>query len=325
MYLCHSCFVFRRVTNYPNSNFNNNKMKLFYQIIYSPILNFVFRNVNKFLRNIFPTIKIAPSGIIKIRLANEKEIKFKTNQTDFVAFCVFWNGLYKYEYTYIFEKIIKNLDGFIDIGSNAGLYSLMAAKNSENIKIIAFDPTEAANYYMNENIRLNNLSHRIQYFKLAISDKSEKLDFFEVRSKKYSYLKYNLGGSSSPVNFPTLYNTVSVQAHSLDHFLKEFSFEEVKIDFIKIDAEGAEPNIISGMKHTIKKFKPIIVCEVLLENAGHEIETLFSEFGYEFFLNKSRTLIPVTSIEKNILDNEIYNYFLVHPSKRYLVEEFIIN
>jgi FkbM family methyltransferase len=298
-------------------------MKLIYQIIYSPAINYFLRNINKLLKNVFPGIRIPPSGIINIKLNNNKTIKFKTNQTDYVAFCVYWNGLYNYEYTYLFERIAGKIKGFIDIGSNAGLYSLIAAKKSENIKILSFDPTSAANYFMNENIRLNHLANKITAFKYAISDKTEKLDFFEVKNRKYQYLKYNLGGSSSLVNHPQLYNTVSVQAYSFDNFLAENSYQNLEIDFIKIDAEGAEPAIMRGMKQTIEKFKPIIVCEILLDNVGGEIEELFIEYGYQFFLNKSKDLIPVNRIEKNVADNEIYNYFLVHPSKLYMVQEFI--
>ncbi len=300
-------------------------MKLIYQIIYSPAINYILRNINKLLKNIFPGIKLPPSGIIKIGLGNNETIRFKTNQTDFVAFCVYWNGLYNYEYTWLFEKIAKNLKGFIDIGSNGGLYSLIAAKKSDEIKILAFDPTSAANHFFNENVRLNNFSDKIKFFNYAISDKNETLDFFEVKNRKYPYLKYNLGGSSSLINHPKLFNRISVQTYSCDNFLAENPKHNFEIDFIKIDAEGAEPNIIRGMKATIEKYKPIIVCEILLDNVGDEIEKLFSDFGYRFFLNRGKDLIPVKQILKNESDDEIYNYFLVHPSKLDIVEEFIKN
>jgi FkbM family methyltransferase len=298
-------------------------MKLIYWIIYSPLINFFLRSINKFLKNISSGIKIPPSGVINIKLNNNEIIKFKTNQTSFVGFRIYWYGIYNYEYTYIFEQIIKNIKVFIDIGANSGLYSLIAAKKSNNIKILAFDPTNAAHYYLNENIRINNFADKITSFKYAISDKTEILDFYEVRNKKYPNLKYNLGGSSSLINHPQLYNKISVQAFSFDNFLAEHSYTDLAIDFIKIDAEGAEPSIIRGMRSTIEKYKPIVVCEILLNDVDEEIEKIFMEFGYEFFLNKSRDLIPVKRIQKNISDDEIYNYFLVHPSKLYVVQEFI--
>ena len=74
------------------------------------------------------------------------------------------------------------------------------------------------------------------------------------------------------------------------------------------------------MKATIEKYKPIIACEILLDNVGDEIEKLFSVLGYRFFLNRGKDLIPVKQILKNESNDAIYNYFLVHPSKLQLVE-----
>ena len=298
-------------------------MKLIYQIIYSPAINYILRNINKLVSGLVPKIKLPPAGIMKIKLSDGETIKLKTNQTDFVAFWVYWKGLYTYEYTSIFEKIIGKVNGFVDIGSNGGLYSLIAAKKSENIKILAFDPSNAANYFVNENIRINGFSDKITFFKYAMSDKTETLNFFEVKNRKYPYLKYNLGGSSSLINHPKLFNQISVQAYSFDNFLAENPEYNFEIDFIKIDAEGAEPNIIKGMKATIEQYKPIIVCEILMDNVGGEIEKLFSDLGYQFFLNRGKDLVPVKQILKNNSDDEIYNYFLVHPSKMKIVEEFI--
>ncbi len=298
-------------------------MKLFYRVIYSPSINYILRNINKLVQNLIPKIKLPPSGTITIRLNKNEILKFKTNQTDYVAFTIYWYGLHNYEYTYIFEKIIKNIKVFIDIGSNAGLYSLLAAKKSDNIKILAFDPTSAAFHYINENIRLNNFQNKITSFRYAMSDKTEILDFFEVKNNKYPYLKYNLGGSSSLINHPQYYNKISVKAYSFDDFIAQHPYNNLSIDFIKIDAEGAEPKIIRGMELTIKKYRPIIVSEILLNNVGEEIEAILKKYDYKFFLNKGRYLIPVNQIQKNIKNDEIFNYFLVHPSKMNLVEEFI--
>ena len=121
-------------------------MKLIYQIIYSPAINYILRNINKLVSGLVPKIKLPPAGIIKIKLSGGETIKLKTNQTDFVAFWVYWKGLYTYEYTSIFEKIISKVNGFVDIGSNGGLYSLIAAKKSENIKILAVRVTHRGGF-----------------------------------------------------------------------------------------------------------------------------------------------------------------------------------
>jgi FkbM family methyltransferase len=297
-------------------------MVLFYKIIYSSVINLILRTLNKFLIKVVDVVKLPPSGTLTIKVNGGKRLKFKTNQTDFVGFSIFWDGIYNYEFVYLFEKISKKLNGFIDIGSNAGLYSLIAALSSDKVKILSFDPTEAANFYITENIRINQIENRIHVCQLALSDKTEILDFFEVKNPKYPYLKYNLGGSSSLVNHPKEYTIVPVQAYSFDEFIQENPQFNFQIDFIKIDAEGAEPAILSGMKHTIDSQKPIIVCEILSASVGYQIEKFFQSLGYRFFLNKGRNLIPISAIKENTNGSRVYNYFLVHPTKMELILEF---
>lgn len=295
---------------------------LLYRIIYSPAVNFLLRKPNKCLRKVFPSVKIPPSGVIKLKLANQSTLRFKTNQTDYVGFCLFWNGLYSYEYVSLFEKIISKCRGFADIGSNGGLYSLIAAKSSENINVIAFDPTPAAYHFLSKNIQLNNLSARITPFRFAMSDQSATIDFFEVKNKKYPYLEFNLGGASSMVNRPPDYKRIAVQSYSLDEFLVQFHLENLPVDFIKIDAEGAEPLIIKGMTGTIKKYLPVIVCEILPGEPGKNLETLFSSMNYGFYMHHGNGLLPV----EKLADEEtsgVRNCFFVHPSRYHLIEEFV--
>lgn len=61
-----------------------------------------------------------------------------------------------------------------------------------------------------------------------------------------------------------------------------------KCDFIKIDCEGAEPDILEGATETIKKFKPILFIEInneALERNGYRCNDVFDKlniFGYSY-------------------------------------------
>jgi FkbM family methyltransferase len=188
--------------------------------------------------------------------------------------------------------------------------------------VLAFDPTPAANYFLNKNILLNHLSEKITAFQYALSDKTGEAEFFEVKNKKYPYLKYNLGGSSSLFNLPGDYNKITVKSFSFDDFIKLHSLENVPIDFIKIDAEGAEPFIIQGMPSTIRSYLPIIVCEILPGEIDNKLEELFLNLDYEFFMVWNNKLIPVKTLHDG-RDEIIRNCFFVHPSKFHLIEEYI--
>lgn len=292
---------------------------LLYRVIYQPQVNYVLRNLNKAL---FPKVKLPVSGTLDIALKNGEKIKLATNQTDYVAFIVFWKGVYQYEYLDIFEEVIRNCRGFVDIGANAGLFSLIAAKVSPQMKVLAFDPSNASHYYLNKNVQLNHLGDKIKTFKAALSDRVEELEFFEVKNPKYRYLKYNLGGSSSLYVKPKQFSKYKVQSITLDALLQDPAYAAMPIDFVKIDAEGAEPSIIRGMRETIQKHKPIIVCEILFGLIENELESVMKEHGYGFYLHLNHKLKPVSTLAREE-DNGATNCFLVHPQKLHLVQAYI--
>jgi FkbM family methyltransferase len=72
---------------------------------------------------------------------------------------------------------------------------------------------------------------------------------------------------------------LKVQLDTLDHFCET---EGVKrIDFIKLDIQGAEPLFLQGAMRSISQFRPIVAFEISPEdlvNSGHTIADLTSDF-----------------------------------------------
>jgi FkbM family methyltransferase len=295
-----------------------------YQIIYQANINRILRRINKALYPTFTKFRLHPSGRLNIITGGGKKIKLITNQTDFVAFCVFWDGLYGYEYLDIFEEIIKKCRGFVDVGANAGLFSLLAATVNQDIKVLAIDPSQAAAYYVPKNIATNRLQKNIAFHNLALSDDEGEMTFFEVKNPKYSYLNYNLGGASSLYEKPKHYQERKVKVTTLDKLAEANPDQVSAIDFIKIDAEGAEPQIIRGIGRTINKHKPIIVCEILFGLIEKELEEVFSGYGYHFYFHKNNGLQLKESLVRET-DDGVRNCFFVHPDKEWLIKEFIID
>lgn len=297
---------------------------IIYRIIYQSQVNYILRNINKLFYPWLTNIRLHPSGKVNIRTNSGQSINLFTNQTDFVAFCVFWDGLYSYEYLDIFEKVISKCEGFIDVGANAGLFSLLAATSNSRVKVIAIDPSLATSYYVPKNIAANDFKERIQFYNIALSDAAQEMTFFEVKNPKYTYLTYNLGGASSLYEKPEAHQERTVPVETLDSLVKENQNFTDQIDFVKIDAEGAEPQIIRGMSDTIAEHKPIIVCEILFGLIESELEDVFSGHGYDFYFHTNKGLARMESI-KRASDDGVRNCFFVHPDKKWMIEEFIID
>ncbi|MFL0354028.1 FkbM family methyltransferase [Xanthomarina sp. GH4-25] len=298
-------------------------MNLIYRFIYSSKVNFFFRNINHPLRDLFfNKIKIPPSGIINLK-TDSGYLKIATNQTSYLTQLLFWNGYKKFEYSEIFEKLSKQIDIFLDVGSNIGYYSLLASKSNSKIKAFAFEPALGPKHYLKENIKLNNFQNNIELIDLAISDSIGEIDFYEVQNKKYKYLKYNLAGEGNTGTKKTSRNFKlnKVNSTTLSNFvgLKKLN----KIDLIKIDTEGTEAVILNSGLSEVKKFEPIIICETLFNKIESDLDDIFKLLNYEFYNHTPKGLKKVDTIKRKF-DDGVRNCFFVPQSKVHLISEFII-
>ena len=129
--------------------------------------------------------------------------------------------------------LIKNIS-FLDGGGYVGDTATEVIKNYPDFKKIwLIEPIP-------ENIRIASRElgeyKNIEFLTCGVSDKKETLYFNEEKS------------------FSTIYGkgTQSVEVDTIDNIVNE------KVDFIKLDIEGAEQDAIDGAKETIKKYQPIL-------------------------------------------------------------------
>lgn len=296
--------------------------QIIYKIIYNSFINKILRNFNKVLSPILPnTIRIPPSGIIQFKNSERKKLRINTNQTNHLTYVLFWEGYQNYEYTDIFIRLIKKISVFYDVGANIGYYSLLAAMENKKIKVVAFEPALDPLHYLKENVRINGYKNII-IEDIALSEKEGEILFYEIKNKKYSYLKHNLsgeGGLESKVS-EKKYVSIFVKTMTLNNYVLHYSKD--KIDLIKMDTEGTENLILEYADIILEKMKPIIICETLFNVIEHKLEAIFIKYGYEFYNHTSEGLKKVKSIIRN-QDNGIRNCFFVHPSKKELINEFV--
>lgn len=201
-----------------------------------------------------------------------------------------WDTYYLYGYnklevsvSNVINKILNEGDVFIDVGAYIGYYSILARESvGDTGKVIAFEPHPENYKRLLKNIRLNSWDNVIAE-NIALSDKKEKV-----------YLSPFLNSDFTSFSIiPSKGEFVEVEAIPFDEYAKKHN---VKPDLIKIDAEGAEFKILKGMKETLQKYHPIIICEIHpqhLSKLGIDVTTLFTylqEYGYRFSLIKDKPL-----------------------------------
>ena len=297
-------------------------MQLIYKLIYQKHLNFVFRNINKFLIHLLPNkIKIPPSGILFLK-TRFGTIKIATNQTSYLTQLLFWNGYKKFEYSDIFEQLSTQISTFLDIGSNIGYYSLLAARANPNIQVYAFEPALGPKHFLAKNIYLNRFENNIYPINLALSHLNGNIDFYEVENEKYKYLKYNLAGEGNAGTKTTSRNFIknAVKTSTLNQFVLNENIST--IDLIKLDTEGTEIHILNSGLESILKFQPIIICETLFNTIENELDTFFNKLEYSFFNHTENGLEKVETIKRET-DNGVRNCFFVPKTKLHLISDYI--
>ena len=178
---------------------------------------------------------------------------------------------------------IQQNDLVIDIGAHIGIFSLFASKFSKNGIIYAFEPVDKNLELLHHNIKINN-AHNIIPIDMAVSDKT---------GQKALFLYDKDTGSHSFYHPEIRDRQVIVQTTTLKDFVKLNKIS--RIDFLKIDCEGAEYSILRSCPDNIFK----IIRKIILEY--HNIESDWNILHFKKFLREKGYTVKIKSGTANIL------------------------
>ena len=207
---------------------------------------------------------------------------------------------------------------FFDIGANKGLYTYVAELYTNPENIYVFEP-------------LPKLSERLKYifpssrhFEKALSKKSDIHEFKipiigsqELKSRGTLNTNYIEKGEVGK-------RIIEVKTISLNEFCKENNIE--RIDFIKIDVEGHEFEVIKGGRETLNKLRPVLQVEIEQRHHSEKIDKIIdyvNDLGYKcHYLDlQTRQIIPLNTCPDQIQDESQFkkgdyvNNFLFLPDQ----------
>jgi len=147
----------------------------------------------------------------------------------------------------------KEGDVVIDVGAHIGPYTLKASKRvGLNGKIIAIEADPENFDILNRNIQLNKLTNVIALNYAAYS-KEDKIRLYLLKKDKSSYTKYNTVMTDIAQYNNEQKEFVEVQANTLDYLLLSNGIKHEQVNWIKIDVEGAEFDVLKGAKNILSK------------------------------------------------------------------------
>ncbi len=136
----------------------------------------------------------------------------------------------------------KRGDIVIDVGANVGTFTVMAAKLvGDKGLVVAIEPEPVNLALLQRNIDSHNLNN-VKVIRKAVWDKAAKVWLY---LSKHSAL-HSLCHASE--------DRIEVEADCLDNIVAELRLSHV--DFIKIDVEGAEPEVLRGSQILPDRTRP---------------------------------------------------------------------
>lgn len=220
------------------------------------------------------------------------------------------NGIIEAAICALFEAHIKPGDVVVDAGANIGFLSLLAGHlTGPQGKVIAIEANPDVHRTLEENIVINGFAGRFDTHQMAAHDEATELTF------TWNSHRDGSGRIVTAVQSGLAQNHCQVQANTLDHLCAG-----QRVDFIKIDTEGAEPYVLRGAEQLIRQNPGI---KVIFEWNGRHIRQraqdpqVFADWVFTHFkqvdriLNKE-TLVPLTAADLMALPHS--NIFCRNPS-----------
>lgn len=212
------------------------------------------------------------------KLCNGLPIKVPRN--DVVGEEIFRNGCYEPETVRILQRLLKPGMCFFDVGAHVGQYTLLAAPIVGDAgQVHAFEPDPETFSKLLENVRMNGLGNvRCTQAALAGNEGQAILwlsgpDYIGTNS-----LRQNDYSSGKNIRIPCMTLPIYARGRNIN-----------RVDVLKIDAEGAEYDILASSVALLKDAPPLLILEFnaeALARFGHSIRglsDLLSSLSYDLF------------------------------------------
>jgi FkbM family methyltransferase len=175
---------------------------------------------------------------------------------------------------------IKKNAVIIDVGANIGNHAIYFDKFLSPKIVYVIEPLGRAITMMLQNVALT-YSHTINldYIGVALSDKM-------CYTIPDTTCEHNLGATTFREILPE--ENIDLESFGFKTVTGDSIFENLIVDFIKIDVEGMELQVLDGFKETISKNKPIIFIEIPLDHI-HKFNKWLSINNYQINLEHKHT------------------------------------
>jgi FkbM family methyltransferase len=199
----------------------------------------------------------------------------------------------------------------LDLGAHHGLYTLLASKRvAPGGKVFAFEPSPRERRALRQHVLLN-LCRNVTIQGLALGSENTRANLFVVEGSQTGC------NSLRPPDVFCVTSPVRVRVIRLDDWLDSQRIDQV--DFIKLDVEGAELDVLKGAERLLnRRPRPVILAEVQDVRTipwgyrANEVLLHLHDRGYKWF----SVLVHGTVKELDLSARNFEGNFIACPQER---------
>ena len=238
-------------------------------------------------------------------VVSRRGVTWSLNLKEGIDFAIYLLGGFEVRTLRRYEQLVREGDVILDIGANIGAHTLpLAQLVGPTGKIFSFEPTAYAFAKQQANIALNpKLEPRIQARQMMLMAS----DGEHLPDAVYSSWPLANAEDLDERHHGRLMGTNGATHGTLDGFLKSAGVE--RVDFIKLDVDGNESDVLAGASRTLQAHKPKLMLELapyvyernpqkfddmlnVLNNLGYKLKDASNGVDFPLDAKLVRKIIP---------------------------------
>jgi len=206
-------------------------------------------------------------------------VSIEGSTTDLIQRAIYYFGIWEPNLSSYLIRTLAPGDTFVDVGANIGYYTLLSSKIVGNSgQVVAIEPSPTIYNMLAVNLSRNSVRN-VTVHQAAVLDRETEIQIFLGN-------EHNIGATSIQPTKHAHELEATVRASPLHQFLTEEQKKSVR--FIKIDAEGAEPEVLRGMKPILENHPRCL--EIMVEitisesmsgtHSDHPVIEMMTSYGF---------------------------------------------
>jgi len=159
-------------------------------------------------------------------------------------------GTYEHDTVQVFQELVQPGMTVVDVGAHVGFYTLLAARLvGTNGRVYAFEPNPEVYNILVRNIQINGYREIVRAVPKGVSNEKRTVSLYVSRERSDEASFYSQESVDNAC--------IEVETVRLDEFFADEGWP--KVDLVKIDVEGAEVEVLEGMRELTSRNKDLKV------------------------------------------------------------------